>query len=141
MKNISFKYLFLALVLSLGMTACNDFEDENFDFSNSIASYVDIANSAISAEPGEAVAVNFRLREAIQTADVVVGYEMTGDITQSGSVTIVAGDLTGALAITLPTDPDTGTANVKITSVDNGLTIGRSAGGDAVESNIAWEPE
>jgi len=139
MKNIPFRYLIFALFLTVGMTACNDFEDENYDFSNSIAAYVELSTASIATAPGAEVAVNFRLRTAINNAVVNVGYEITGDVTQSGSVAIEAGDLSSALALTIPTTPVTGAATIKITSVDNGLSIGRAAGGDNVEAALSWE--
>lgn len=140
MKNISFKYMLLGFLLSMGLVACNDFEDENYDFSNTAAPYVEIAGD-VAGLPGEDVAVNFRLRVAMHTTTVNVDYEITGDITQSGTVAIEAGDLSAAVPVTLPTTPETGTATVKITGVDNGLTIGRASSDDNVETSISWEPE
>ncbi len=141
MKKISYKYLCFALILSLSIVACNDFEDENYDFSNTASPYVELNASSYSGEPEEELSIGFRLRVAVQK-EVNVGYEITGDISQSGSVTIEPGEVLAPLVVTLPGPPDTiGTANVAITSVDDGFTIGRAAGGDNVEASISWEPE
>jgi len=139
MKNIPFRYLIFALFLTVGMTACNDYEDENYDFSNPIAAYVELSTASIGTAPGAEVEVNVRLRTAINDAVVNVGYDVSGDVTQSGSVAIEAGDLSAAFTLTIPTTPETGAATIKITSVDNGLTIGRAAGGDNIEAAVSWE--
>lgn len=141
MKRISLKYLFLALILSLGMVACNDFEDENYDFSNSVLPYIELNAGSYSGTPASDVTVGFRLRVAVQE-EVNVGYEISGDLSGSGSVTIQPGELVAPLTVSIPAPPDTiGTAMISITNVDDGFTIGRSDGGDNITATIAWEPE
>ena len=142
MKNIPFKYLFIALFLSFGVVACNDFEDDNYDFSTSLPQYVELSTGALEAVAGGEVLVEVRLRVAIQNK-VVVNYEVTGDITQTGTVEIESGQTSGTSVLSVPASPDTGTANLKLTSVDNGLSIGRGNAEDGLsntELSITWVP-
>lgn len=143
MKNTFFRYLTFVLFLSLGLTACNDFEDENYDFSNSSPAYVELSSGApVDAIAGEEVPVTARVRVALQSV-VTVNYEVSGDLTATGTIEIPAGMTSGSSVITLPTDPDTGFAVVKITAVDNGLTLGRGTAEDALsalEFAVNWTP-
>lgn len=140
-----FKYILL-LALSSGLlffTSCeDDFEDENYDFSNSLPSYVELTSGAdIEAAPGDTVAVTVRLREA-RDANVNVNYEITGDITENGMATIAQGTLNASIPVIIPMMPDTGMATLTLTGVDNGLTIGRgdpSLGLSDTSVDILWE--
>lgn len=143
MKNITLKALtFLALVV-FGFSSCNDFEDENFDFSTSLPAYVELSSGSIADFADSTITVEARVRTALQSV-ITVDYDITGDFTESGTIEIPAGSVSGTTAITLPGNPDTGSATLTITGVDNGLSIGRgdaSVGLSATEMQITWQPE
>jgi len=143
MKNTIFKYLTFALFLSLVVTACNDFEDENYDFSNAAAAYVEFpSQDTLTAIAGETVAITARVRVAIQSV-VTASYEISGDFIQTGTIEIPAGMVSGSAMITLPAIQDVSVATVRLTAVDNGLALGRGEVGDglsALEFPIKWTP-
>ena len=80
------KILLYTLIASV-IISCDDFEDENLDFSNSLPQYVEITSSDFEGSEGDEVTVTVSLGEALPD-DVTVGYSVTGDITQSGSIVI-----------------------------------------------------
>ena len=75
-------------------------------------------------------------------ADVAVQYEVVGDITSSGTVTIPEGDLTADAFVLIPDDnqmTDGGTATFSLTSVDNGLSLGRqNAANSIISTTMEW---
>jgi hypothetical protein len=142
MKKIALKYSGIVILFILGATACNDFEDNNFDFSDPLPQYVELADAIIDATAGEAATVEVRVRVALQSK-VTVNYEISGDISESGTVEIAPGAVSGTKDISIPASPESGLAMLKITSVDNGLSIGRGDPADDL-SNVAltinWTP-
>ena len=106
-------------------------------------SVVPLSTDAIADFADSTITVEARVRTALQSI-VTVNYDITGDLTESGTIEIPAGTTSGSTSITLPGDPDTGSATLTITAVDNGLSIGRgdaALGLSATEMQITWEPE
>ena len=75
-------------------------------------------------------------------SDVNIQWEVTGDFTNSGSVTIPEGSLTGDALVDIPDDGQVtggGTATFALTSVDNGLTLGRqNATSSVISTTLTW---
>jgi hypothetical protein len=140
MKTQLYRLLVIMLITLVGVS-CEEFEDPNLDFSNNQPQYVELSSgSAIQASAGEAISITVRVRENINT-DVNVDYEITGDISSNGTVTISEGNLTSAISVSVPMDISTGSAEVKLTGVDNGLQLGRggaSTGLSAISRQIVW---
>ena len=140
------KILLYTLIASV-IISCDDFEDENLDFSNSLPQYVEITSSDFEGSEGDEVTVTVSLGEALPD-DVTVGYSVTGDITQSGSIVIPANSQSASATITIA-DNETleatgGSATFALTSVDNGLDLGRGgpdAGFSKLEATIDWEED
>ncbi len=137
----TYNRLIVAGLSILLLAACEDYQDENFDFSNSLATYVELApGGTLTGEPGAEVSLTIRMREAINQP-VSVDYEVTGDISSSGSITIEKGDISAPIVFSIPLDRQTGTAQVKLTAVDNGLSLGRGgpdAGLSLLSQEIVW---
>jgi hypothetical protein len=133
-------YLFLLL---FGMWSCEADPDEGLpSFDNSLPLYVQLGSSSdIEAEEGAEVTVAIEIPEVIYS-DVNVQWEVTGDFTTSGSVTIPEGDLTADAVFTIPDDglvTGGGAAIFQLTSVDNDLTLGRqNAGSSVISTNLTW---
>ncbi|MEM6830240.1 MAG: hypothetical protein AAF551_06965 [Bacteroidota bacterium] len=148
MKNIHNRLLIVFLVLFVGVYSCDDFDDPNLDFSNSLPQYVEfrVDNTSqrqlIGIEGGE-VATVVRMRE-VQDSDITISYAVTGDFATTGSVVIPQGSLTASLSVTIPEDNIVGTggtATLALTEVDNGLDIGRGgpqSGLSFVELPVSW---
>ena len=123
--------------------ACEADGDEGLpSFANSLPLYVQLDGSAsISAEEGEEVAITIELPEVIYS-DVIVQYEVIGDIAGSGSVTIQEGDLTADALVTIPDDTQMtggGVATFSLTAVDNGLSLGRpNVATSIISTTIEW---
>lgn len=123
-----FQYILLAFTASI-IWACEADGDEGLpSFDNSLPLYVQIDESAsISAAEGDDVSITVELPEVVYS-DVNVEWEVAGDITNSGSVVIPEGSLNSEVMITIPDDAQMtggGTATFSLTSVDNGLSLGR----------------
>ena len=111
-------------------------------FANSLPLYVQLDGSgSISAEEGDEVAITIELPEVVYS-DVIVQYEVIGDITGSGSVTIQEGDLTADALVTIPDDTQMtggGVATFSLTAVDNGLSLGRqNVATSIISTTIGW---
>ncbi len=133
--------MLLLVAVAMSFSACEDFEDDNLDFSNSLAQYVELTSgSAIETEAGAVVDVTVRMREAINVP-VTIGYDVSGDFSSTGTVIIDGGALSATISLTVPVDPTTGVAKVQLTSVDNNLALGRGgpdAGLSAVARDLSW---
>ena len=134
--------IILGLVLAaLVMFGCAEFEDPNLDFSNNSPAYVELSSgSDLEGAAGADVEVRVRMRESI-SADVNVSYEVSGDVSTSGTVTLAKGNIANAIILSIPADVMTGTATVRLTSVDNGLSLGRGgpdAGFSPLSRNVVW---
>jgi len=163
-----FKFLFLG-ILACSLVACSEYEEDAFSFEDSYPQYVDFASGSESVIidttliGGEVVAIGddtlslsevslapsltVRLRVARST-DTNVDVAVTGDIEATETITIPAGSLNASL--TLPTidfaSSLTGSATATITSVDGGLTIGRTVPDskdpvDNIVVGISWGAE
>lgn len=161
------KFLFLG-ILACSLVACSEYEEDAFSFDDSYPQYVDFASGSESAtidtafidgeivvvgedtialsEVSEAITLTTRLRVA-RTVDTNVDIAVTGDIETTETVTIPAGDLTTSLAIPVPFASSlTGSATATISSVDGGLTVGRTVpdGADPLDNivvAISWAAE
>lgn len=136
-----FYKLCLGVVAVLLMSSCEDFKDDNLDFSNSFAQYVEFSSgSAVAGEAGAQAEITVRMRETLNVP-VTVDYDISGDISNSGSVMIEKGALSASIAVTIPMSPASGTAQIKLTGVDNGLSLGRGgpdAGLSPVSRDLGW---
>jgi hypothetical protein len=93
-----------------------------------------------SPEEGDEFTVNVELPEVIYS-DVNVQWELTGDLTGSGTTTVTEGNLTSGVVVAIPDDgqPGGGTATFTLTSVDNGLTLGRqNASTSVITTELQW---
>ena len=137
-KKIYVGYFF-ALLLMVG---CEEFEDPNLDFSSSLPQYVEFSSgSTIESAPGAMEEVTVRMREA-RAENVTINYELTGDLSETGSVVIDATNLSNSITVNIPAEVATGSATIRITGVDGGLSIGRGgadAGLSPVSRNITWQ--
>lgn len=163
------KILYLIAVVACFAWACNDYEEDAFDFDNAFPQYVDLSagsaaievdtiidiNGMLAAQAGgdtiaiadlgpQSVGLATRLRVARQT-DTNVTVEVTGGITESFNLTIPAGEFEAPFTVNVPYGADNlnGSATATITSVDGGLTIGRTVpdGKDPVDdiaASITW---
>lgn len=143
MKNIYHKLLVISIVL-FAVAGCEDFEDPNIDFSNSLPQYVEFSSGAdIEGVEGDTVSATVRMREA-QDQDITVSYEVSGDLSVTGTVVIAQGNLSGTFGVVIPENNTLGTggsALLSISAVDNGLDIGRGgpeAGFSTIERTINW---
>ena len=132
---------FLGGIALISLFCCEEYEDDRLDFSNSLPQFVQLADDdTISASLGDTVAIEIELRERVYS-DTNVAYEITGGISQSGTATIPSGGL-GTLVILILPSGTPGEATVRLTSVDNGLSVGRpnvSSSLSAASRVIAWE--
>ena len=125
------------------MWACEADPDEGLpSFDNSLPLYVQLGSTNdIEAEEGDEVAITVEVPEVIYS-DVIVQWEVTGDITNTGSVTIAEGDLSSDVIVVIPDDAQAtggGTATFALTAVDNGLTLGRqNATSSVISTIIEW---
>lgn len=127
-KNpIYLKYAFICLLMTL-MGCEADYEDA-VDFSATTLPYVDFPEKGVInlIEGGEADTI--RVESPPTTyQDVVVGYEITGAFTASGTVTIPAGELDAKIPVSAPNnkalDGD-GDAIITLTSVPEGYLLGQ----------------
>jgi hypothetical protein len=126
------------LALCLLVMSCEEFEDDSYDFSNSLPQFVELSSgSDVAATPGDTVTVNVRVRENL-FSDINVGWETTGNLTTSGTVVIPRDNLSTSFDLILPDTP--GEATVTLVSVDNGLSLGRpNAASSAISRKILWE--
>lgn len=137
------KITYIIIAMATMMWACEADPDEGLpSFANSLPLYVQLdGSSSISAEEGDEVAITIELPEVVYS-DVIVQYEVIGDITSSGSVTIPEGDLTADALVSIPDDSQMtggGTATFSLTSVDNGLSLGRpNATSSIISTTLEW---
>lgn len=163
------KILYLVALVATFAWACNDYEEDAFDFDNAFPQYVDFAagsagvevdtlldiNGDLAANVGGdtiaiadlgpmSVALAVRLRVARQS-DTDVTVAITGDINETVNLTIPADALTTEFMVDVPYGADNlnGAATAAITTVSNGLTIGRTVPDgkdpvDVVEASITW---
>jgi len=141
--NLKYLYIFVLAVLF----ACEDFEDPNLDFSNSLPQYVELSSGdTIKTIEGSTVDITVRMRE-VRPNDVTVNYEVSGDFTTSGSIVIPKTKLNASASISVPNNSEVdnaGNAILTLTSVDNGLSIGRGgpeAGFSNISRVISWEED
>ena len=131
------------MVMACFMWACEADPDEGLpSFDNSLPLYVQLGSTNdIEAEEGDEVAITVEVPEVIYS-DVTVQWEVTGDISNTGSVTIAEGDLSNDVIVIIPDDAQAtggGTATFSLTSVDNGLTLGRqNATSSVISTIIEW---
>lgn len=159
------KILYLIAIVATLACACNDFEEDAFNFDNSFPQYVDFSagsagfevdtiidiNGMLAAQvgtdtvaiadlPPATVSLSTRLRVARQTATNVT-VEVTGGVTETFNLTIPADEFEVPFTINLPYGPDNlnGSATATIASVDDGLTIGRTvpSGSDPIDVTVA----
>lgn len=127
----------------LFLASCEEFEDENYDFSNTLPQYVELTSgAAIEALPGDTVSVSARIRVA-QGQDITVDYSLGGDLSGSGTITIPASELNGSVDVILPSTPDMGTGTLTLTSASNGYSVGRgdeALGLSSTSVDILWAP-
>ena len=127
--------------------ACEADGDEGLpSFDNSLPLYVQLGSvdnnnadgdATTSPEAGDEFTVEVEIPEVIYS-DVNVQWEVTGDITSSGSVVIPEGSLTSEVVIAVP-DGGAGNAAFTLTSVDNGLTLGRqNASTSIITTDLSW---
>jgi hypothetical protein len=164
-----YKFKFLALgILASALVACSEYEEDAFSFDDSLPQYVDFASGSASSsidttlingevvaigsdtisisEVNESVVLSTRIRVA-RTVDTNVDVNVTGDIEASETLTIPAGELSTSLTVAVPfSEILNGSATATITSVDGGLTIGRTVpdGATPVDNivvTINWEAE
>jgi hypothetical protein len=146
MKTI-FQYTILVCTIGL-FWACEADGDEGLpSFDNSLPLYVQLGNvdnnnvdgdDTSSPEEGDEFTVEVEIPEAIYS-DVNVQWEVTGDITGSGSVVIPEGSLTSEVVIAIPDGAGAGNAAFTLTSVDNGLTLGRqNASTSIITTDLSW---
>lgn len=126
------------LALCLLVMSCEEFEDDSYDFSNSLPQFVELSSgSDVTATPGDTVTLNVRVRENL-FSDIHVEWETTGNLTASGTATIPRDNLSTSFDLILPDTP--GEAIVALVSVDNGLSLGRpNAASSAIARKILWE--
>ena len=138
MKRIAY----IMITAACFMWACEADPDEGLpSFDNSLPLYVQLGTTDIEAEEGDEVAVTVEVPEVIYS-DVIVQWEVAGDISNTGSVTIAEGDLSSDVIVVIPDDgqaTDGGTATFTLTAVDNGLTLGRqNATNSVITTIIEW---
>ncbi|GJM27523.1 MAG: hypothetical protein DHS20C17_01580 [Cyclobacteriaceae bacterium] len=139
--NNSIKYIVLAITFCL--CACEADPDEGLpSFDNTLPLYVQLSSTSnIEADEGDDVPIRIEIPEVIYN-DVNVQWEVTGDISASGSVTITEGNLTADAMVSIPDDSQVtggGSAVFTLTSVDNGLTLGRqNASTSVISTNLTW---
>lgn len=163
------KILYLVALIATFAWACNDYEEDAFDFDNAFPQYVDFAEGSAGIEvdtlldingdlaanvDGDTVAIAdlapmsvslaVRLRVARQS-DTNVTVAVTGGISETINLTIPADALTTEFTVAIPYGADNlnGSATAAITTVDSGLTIGRTVPDgkdpvDVVEASITW---
>ena len=136
------QYILIALVVSAVWGCEADGTEGLPSFDNSLPLYVQLNSpSSISAEEGDEVAITIELPEVVY-ADVIVQYELVGDLVGSGSVTIPEGSLNADAMVSIPDDEQMtggGTATFTLTSVDNGLSLGRqNATTSIISTTLEW---
>ena len=142
-EEMKFKNTYLVIILAFGIWSCEADPDEGLpSFDNSLPLYVQLDNdSEITAEEGEEVAITVEVPEVIYS-DVNVQWELTGDITNSGTAVIIEGDLNVDVMVTIPDDgsnTEGGTATFTLIQVDNGLSLGRpNASSSIVTTTLVW---
>lgn len=126
-NSLYLKYAFLGFLMIL-MGCETDYEDA-VDFSETSLPYVDFPEKgAINlTEGGETV--NVRVESPPATyQDIIVGYEITGAFTASGTVTIPSGELDALIPVSAPDNKvldGGGEAILTLTSVSDGYLLGQ----------------
>ena len=107
---MKFKLIIIAFFASMMFVACDDTQEPVADFSDTKPVYVELTTKSTTTAPailavkeGATATLQIRLREG-QQQDVVVGYEVTGAFTKTGSATIARNSLTGNISLTIPTN-------------------------------------
>lgn len=142
------KYMMLAFAGLLW--ACEADPDEGLpNFDNSLPLYVQVGNvsnnnsdgdATTSPEEGDNFTINVELPEVVYN-DVNVQWELTGDLSGSGTTTVTEGNLSSGVIVAIPDDglAGGGTAMFTLTSVDNGLTLGRqNASTSVISTELEW---
>ncbi len=139
------KYLGYIIILATGLfiTACEEYQEENFSFDNSVAAYVELSDGdAIELDTsGITIPIEVQIRVAMEN-NVTIEYELVGDITTSGSVMIPATELSNDIVVEIPNEGP-GAATLTLTSVDNDLSLGRGGPDSGLSStsvDISWTP-
>lgn len=131
------------MVLASFIWACEADPNEGLpSFDNSLPLYVQLSSTSdISAEEGDEISISIEVPEVIYS-DVNVQWEVTGDMSGSGTVLIPEGDLSADAVIIIPDDGEVtggGSATFTLTSVDNGLTLGRqNASSSVISTTLEW---
>lgn len=142
------KIIVLVSLLSIVMfQSCKKHESpgDNFDFSNSLPSYVAIKSlDDIEAAPGDEVTVDLQLRTSIQQK-ITVTYKVEGAVTiTNGTVEIVKESKAGTVKFTIPANaatPSTATFTILKAQTEDGqaLTIGQDANAAAQKVTVLIE--
>lgn len=99
---MKFKLIIIAFFASMMFVACDDTQDPVADFSDTRPVYVELTSKTVLAvKEGATATLPIRLREG-QQQDVIVSYDVTGAITQSGTATIARNSLTGNITVSIP---------------------------------------
>ena len=125
------------------VASCNDFDDDNLDFSNSLNPYVEFNSPpAVVVEPGVDVNLQVTMRVAIQN-NLSVAYTVTGDVDDQSQVVIPAASLSSF--ITIPGISGEGQAIVTLVNAQSEgseeFTVGRgdsSLGLSTTSVEINW---
>ncbi len=133
----------IAVVVFAALAACEADPNEGLpSFDNSLPLYVQLDNpSSIEAEEGEEVTITVELPKAV-FEDVNVDWQVDGDLAQSGTVTIIEGDLNADVVLIIPDDDQPtggGTAEFSLIAVDNGLSLGRpNVPSSRITTTLEW---
>lgn len=133
MKNI---YKLVVILVIATVFGCEQYEGAYPDLSETYPAYVEIPNSsAITVPEGGIATINLSSRVVIAEA-YTISYEVSGAFTAVGSLDVEAGNSMAEL--TVPVDAgivteEAVTATVTLTSITNGMAIGRNGIGESVD--------
>lgn len=126
MKNL---YL-LVILVTFSIFSCDNPIDPEPDLSDTVPGFVELTSTSYSY-PVDSAAMTLSVLATVQirtakTEDVIVDYEYSGDQSGSGSVVISSSQLKADLDIEIePSLIDSGSINLMLTGVNQGLEVGR----------------
>lgn len=132
------KYLYLCClgVLMLGFAGCEEFVDENLDFSDSRPSFIRFSSASdaeVSVAPGSSFEVELEIRETVYQ-EITVSYTISGDYQTTGTLTFPSGGYQETYEIAVPANAipagDTmAVSTMTLTEATGGITVGRGIAG------------